>query len=149
AALALTAACSSAAPAGEPHSALDVAPAVTAAGESVYFGDVFALERSEAQPSFVYERRVAEQPAGARSTHITRDPSGSIAIAEAATHSRDYELYEYTLYTDQLGESGSIRSSGGQLLFELRDGDRARTAVEEVTDPVVVGPTWVGYIARH
>lgn len=45
--------------------------------------------------------------------------------------------------------SGSIQVNDQQLLFQLNDGGEQRSAREETHDPVVVGPTWVGFIQRH
>jgi hypothetical protein len=129
--------------------AREVAPAVTAAGDSIYFGSVYPLEGGATQPSYVYERRVAAQSGELRSTHVTRTTDGAIAIAEVATHSPDYQLREYTLYTNQLGKRGSVRVRDSDVAFELQDGDEQRSASEPLTDPVLVGPTFVGYILRH
>jgi hypothetical protein len=120
-----------------------------AAGEGVYFGTVFPLAGGSTQPRFVYERRVARQGDGVLSTHVTRTPAGRIAIVEAASHDVDYQLRQYTLHTDQQGRSGSIGVSGDQLSFELADGVKQRSAHESITEPVVVGPTWVGFIQRR
>lgn len=46
---------------------------------------------AEKQPTFVYERRVAERGSSVVSTHVTRSPSGEVALAEEGTHSPDYD----------------------------------------------------------
>jgi hypothetical protein len=124
-------------------------PTVATRGETIYFGDVFPLGEDAPEPAFVYERRVAETEGGAVSTHITRRASGEVALAESARHDRDYELVEYTLHTNQIGQSGSVRVDAGEVSFRLSDGDAIEEATEHVSDPVVVGPTLVGYAMRH
>lgn len=62
---------------------------VTERGETIYFGSSFPLKTASESPTFVYERRVDAHGAAIVSTHITRDPSGAIAIVESATHSVD------------------------------------------------------------
>jgi hypothetical protein len=133
----------------EPRPAPVIAPEVTSSGETVYFGTVFPLRAGAAEPSFVYERRVAERDGAVVSTHVTRDPSGVIALAESATHSPDYALAEYTVHANQLGQSGTVRVDGDTITFRLVDASGTRTSVERRTGAVVTGPTLVGYVVRH
>lgn len=126
-----------------------VPPSVTARGQTVYFGTVFPLKTAAPKPSFIYERRVDERDGAFVSTHITREPSGGIAIAEAATHSADYALSEYTLHGNQLGQTGTIRVENDRVFFHFVDGASDSSHVEHQTGAVVVGPTLVGYIVRH
>src|SRR5262245_42713381 len=99
---------------------------VTDRGDLVYVGTVFPLETPAAQPTYVYERRVDESEGAIVSTHVTRDRSGVIQLAEAATHSADYALAEYTLYANQLGQSGSIVVDGDTVTFKITDDDGER-----------------------
>lgn len=123
---------------------------VASTGETIYFGRVFPLEGDAAQPTFIYERRVAGAGDRRVSTHITRSAaSGEVAIAESATHARDYRLVEYTLHTNQIGQTGTVQVDGERVSFHLADGDAIEDAVEEQQDPVVVGPTLVGFIATN
>jgi hypothetical protein len=131
-----------------------LASEITTRGEPVYFGHVFPLKATSNQPVFVYERRVAVEPDGTfLSTHLTREPSGSIALAESARHSPEYALLDYTLHRNQLGQTGTVHVERDQVTFRLRDEDEpegeGRTVVEKHTGDVVVGPTLVGYIVRH
>lgn len=124
-----------------PRPPLTVAPEVLQGGSTIYFGSSFPLKGEAAAPSFIYERRVGAQ----NSTHLTRDPTGAIAIAESATHTADYELGEYTLHTNQQGQRGSIGVEGDEVTFQLE----GRSVKERQSAPVVVGPTLVGFIFRH
>ena len=126
-----------------------VASEITTRGEPVYVGTVFPLQGGSKDPAFVYERRVDERDGEVVSTHVTRDATGEIAIAESAAHSPDYALREYTLHTNQLGQSGTVRVEKDRIVFHLIDGGRERTEVEPRTGPVAVGPTLVGYIREH
>jgi hypothetical protein len=128
---------------------VEIAPEVAARGERIYVGTVFPLRGGATEPSFVYERRVDERDGAHVSTHITRDPSGATALAESATHTADYALVDYTLHTNQLGQSGTIHVDGDQVTFRLVDGSSERSSVERSSDAVAVGPTLVGFILRH
>lgn len=133
----------------ESRSAPVVPPEVTTSGDTIYFGTVFPLGSSGTPPTYVYERRVEAIPGALRSSHITRSPEGSIALAESATHDLDYRLSAYRLHANQLGQSGSVEVTGNQVRFRLERGGKVEQAEEEQQDPVVVGPTLVGYIVRH
>jgi len=118
-------------------------------GETIYYGSVFPLEGRATTPTYVYERRVERTHGGSVSTHITRESSGAVVLADAATHRQDYTLIDYTLLGNQLGQRGSIRVVGDQLRFELHDAGMHRSAVEPADESVVVGPTLVGVIVRN
>ncbi len=127
-----------------------IAATVTNRGDVVYVGRVFPLHGTSAQPTYVYQRRVEEQQGRLVSTHVTRDLGGAIQLAESASHSSDYVLSEYTLYANQLGQSGGIRVQDHQATFRITDGNKnERVHVERLTGDVVVGPTLVGYIFRR
>ena len=123
--------------------------APVAGGETVYFGEFFPLKTPAAEPTFIDERTVEERGGVLVSTHLTRDRTGATVIHESATHSADYALIEYTLYANQLGQTGTIRVEGDQVSFERVEGTERHTGTERVEGPVLVGPTLVGYIARH
>lgn len=133
----------------ESRSAPVVPPEVSTNGDTIYFGTVFPLGSSGTAPTYVYERRVEAIPGALRSSHITRSPEGSIALAESATHDLDYRLSAYRLHANQLGQSGSVEVTGHQVHFRLERGSQVELADEVQADPVVVGPTLVGYIVRH
>lgn len=133
----------------ETRTAPPVPPEVTTRGDTIYFGTVFPLHGAGTPPTYVYERRVEAVGGGLRSSHITRDPQGSIALAESATHDLDYRLSSYLLHANQLGQSGSVEVVGEEVRFRLEGGGQVEQASETQQDPVVVGPTLVGYIVRH
>jgi hypothetical protein len=58
-------------------------------------------------------------------------------------------LSEYTLYTNQLGQTGGIRVQDDQITFRVTDDNVERVRVERLTGDVVVGPTLVGYVFRR
>jgi len=132
-----------------PREPRPLAPSLSSAGDSIYFGTVYPLQPAAARPAFVYERRVDERGGASVSTHLTRTPAGEIVLADSALHSADYELFDYTLHTNQWGQSGSIHVQGDEVTFLLADGAEQRSATEHVEHPVAVGPTLVGYIVRH
>jgi hypothetical protein len=123
--------------------------APTARGETVYFADIFPQGTLGAAPIFVDERLVEERAGVLVSTHVTRDRAGVTVIRESAKHFGDYALIEYTLYANQFGQTGTIRVQGDQVSYERLEGSERETRAERVDGPVVVGPTLVGYIARH
>jgi hypothetical protein len=144
----LAVACSRAPTAAPPAAVLP--SAITGRGAPVYVGRVFPLHGKSETPTYLYERRVDETDGTFVSTHVTRDAAGAVQLAEAATHSADYTLTAYTLYSNQFGQTGSIRVANDEVWFRLIDGATERTKVEHhETKPVVVGPTLVGYIVRH
>ena len=124
-------------------------PAGRSAPEIVYFADMFARGTVGTPPLFTDERLVEECGSVLVSTHVTRDRAGATLIRESAAHSGDYALIEYTLYANQFGQTGTIRVQGDQVSYERFRGTDRETKIERVDGPVVVGPTMVGYIARH
>ena len=133
----------------EPFSAPAVPSTVTGRGDAVYVGRVFALGAGDAPPTYVYERRVDDRDGAVVSTHVTRDLAGAIQLAESAAHSADYELVDYTLFANQLGQTGSIHVDDQRTTFRMSDQDGEHTRVEDNAGPVVVGPTLVGHIVRR
>lgn len=127
----------------------EVAPAITARGETVYFGRVFPLQDAGPAPTYVYERRVDAAGEQLVSTHITRDTAGVVQLAESATHDAGYNLSSYTLHGNQLGESGSVQVEPGQVAFRLRSSAGERTRVERTDGEVVVGPTLIGTLVHR
>lgn len=140
-------ACSS--PLGAPPAAPPVAPDIASRGQSVYFGAVFPLRDAGTAATYTYERRVDDQGDTQTSTHVTRDPSGAIVLAESAVHSRDYALQSYSLHGNQLGQTGRIDVAGDRVTFRLEDEAGVHTKVERQSGTVVVGPTLVGTIVRN
>ncbi len=137
-------------PTGEPSAAPPEVPShVLEGGSSVYFGNVYPLNESADQPTFVYERRVDVRAGEMVSSHLTREPDGDLVLAESATHTDHYELSRYELHGNQLGQRGHIEVRGGQVRYQLIDAQGAHDEVESVDQPVVVGPTLVGYIVEH
>lgn len=122
---------------------------VTERGDTIYFGSSFPLKTASESPTFVYERRVDAKDAAIVSTHVTREPSGAIAIVESATHSADYALADYALFANQLGQTGSIHVTPEQVTFTLTTPEGTKTQTEKNTGPVVVGPSLVGFVVRH
>ena len=64
-------------------------------------------------------------------------------------HTAGYDLIDYQLYGDQLGQSGSVQVRGDRVRFLLHSAGGDRAAEEEQSAPVLVGPTLVGFIARQ
>ena len=118
-------------------------------GEPIYVGRVYPLGEAASAPTFEYERRVAGSGDDSLSTHVTRDPSGAVVLAESARHTADYRLLDYRLYANQLGQSGSVHVDGDRLTFRRLDASGEHVAEERVAEPVAVGPTLVGYIRQH
>lgn len=137
------------APAVRKSEPLVVPVEVTQRGETVYFGSTFPLKNAGAEPLFVYERRVEQQGEVMVSTHVTREPSGAVAIAEEATHSAEYALQRYTLHANQLGQRGTIVVDNGAVTFKVVDESGERSKVEQQQLPVVIGPTLVGFTVKH
>jgi hypothetical protein len=121
------------------------------AGTLIYRGTVFAQRAPDGTPLFSYERRVGRTASGLSSAHITHTPGGEVLIAEQAQFSADYALARFDATNRQLGYSGSVvLSQGGRHLeYRLVEGERVSTASEDVSDPVVSGPSLHGFILHH
>lgn len=117
-------------------------------GDQVYEGQVYALDGRPAL-LFRYERRVHTVGRDLVSTHLTYDPTGAVVVIQSAVHTPRYELVRADLIHGQSGASGSVEVSGQQVTFRLNEGGRVSTAHENLTDPVVSGPTMFGYILAH
>jgi hypothetical protein len=127
------------------HAPVTLPASLGTRGDSIYFGSTFPLKGEEKAPLFVYERRVEALDGALTSTHITRTPEGVVAVAEQATHTTSYELLDYTLLTDQQGQTGRIRVEGDRVTLSQGEGSRVETG----PGAVVVGPTLVGYIFKR
>jgi hypothetical protein len=117
-------------------------------GDQIYEGRVYSLAGRPA-PLFRYERRVQSAGSGNVSTHITYDPAGDVVVIQSAEHTSAYDLVRADLIHGQTGVSGSIEVSGRQVTFTLNEGGQVSSAREDISDPVVAGPTMFGYIVAH
>lgn len=122
-----------------------------AAGEQVYQGHVFALDPSPGPPLFTYERRVRTSTVGLTAAHVTREPGGSVVIVESAQVDGRYGLRAFEAVNAQLGHRGSVALSddGRRLRYQLVENGVTSTATEEVTAPVVSGPSLHGFILQR
>jgi hypothetical protein len=121
------------------------------AGALIYRGTVFAQRAPSATPLFTYERRAGAMTNGLSAAHITSDPDGDVIIAEQARFTTDYELQRFDAANKQMGYSGSVvlSNAGRHLEYQLSENGRVSTAQEDVSDPVVAGPSLHGFILHH
>ena len=121
------------------------------AGALIYRGAVFAQDAPAAPSLFTYERRVNNTASGLSSAHITRDPSGEVIIAEQALFTAAYALQRFDAINKQVGYSGSVvlGDGGRHLEYRLNENGKVTVASEDVTDPVVTGPSLHGFILHH
>ena len=129
--------------------ALRAAP--DSAGTLIYQGAVFAPGTNGDAPMFTYERRVAPTATGLASAHITRDTGGEVILAESAQLTPDYALQRFDAANRQSGYSGTVVvSQGGRhLAYVLNENGKLSTASEDVSDPVVSGPSLHGFVLHH
>jgi hypothetical protein len=118
------------------------------AGDLVYTGRVFPLDGGT-EPLYRYERRVQATGASITSTHITRDPSGSVVVVQNAVHSPAYQLTRAEMIHRQTGATAAVVVADGRATFTLNDGERESISREDVHDPVVAGATMFGFILAH
>lgn len=119
------------------------------AGELIYTGQVVPNGATNSQ--FQYERRVAVGPDTQTSTHLTyTSDAPELVVAQQAEHSADYSLIRFEELHAQTGVVSSVRVlDEGELEFAVtRDGETERTR-EDMSDPVVVGPTLFGFVLTH
>lgn len=121
------------------------------AGTLVYRGDTFTQRTPAGAPLYRYERRVLTAPKGLTASHITSDPAGRVIIVESALVSPLYETQRFEATNQQSGFTGSVQiSKGGRHLeYELNDNGKLSTASEDVSDPVVCGPSLFGFILKN
>jgi hypothetical protein len=121
------------------------------AGTLVYRGATFTQRDSTSVPLYRYERRVVAAPTGLNVSHITSDPAGRVIIVESASLSNQYEIRRFDTTNQQAGFTGSVQVSndGRHLTYELNDNGRITKASEDVSDPVVSGPSMFGFILKN
>lgn len=121
------------------------------AGTLVYRGDTFTQRTPTGAALYRYERRVLTTPSGLRASHITSDPAGGVIIVESALVSPHYETLRFEASNRQSGFTGSVQISNGgrHLEYALNDNGKLSTASEEVSDPVVCGPSLFGFILKN
>jgi hypothetical protein len=129
--------------------ALQAAP--DSAGTLVYRGATFTQRNTASDPLYRYERRVLAAPGGLNVSHITNDPAGRVIIVESALLSPQYEIQRFEAANQQAGFFGSVQLSnnGRHLEYELTDNGKVTKASEDVTDPVVSGPSMFGFILKN
>lgn len=121
------------------------------AGALVYRGATFAQSVPAGDPLYRYERRVQPVADGLLASHLTSDPSGRVIMVESATISAHYQMRRFEAVNQQAGFAGSAQLSpdGRQLTYELNDNGKVTTGTEEVSDPVISGPSMFGFILKH
>ena len=129
----------------------ELTQAPEAAGILVYRGETFAQRSNKGAPLFRYERRVLVMPNTLNASHLTSDPLGRLIIVESAIASPDYELQQFEATNLQSGLSGTVKvsQSGRRLEFELNDNGKSSKASEDVSAPVVTGPSMFGFILKN
>lgn len=126
-----------------------------AAGEMTYRGEVYAREttpETNTVPLFTYERRVRDTGAGlTTAAHITRNPAGEVIISERATFTSAFALKRFEATNGQQGYSGQavLSDDGQRISFSLLQGGKVTQATEEVSAPVVAGPSLHGFILNQ
>lgn len=120
-------------------------------GALVYRGATFTQRTPAGDPLYHYERRVQTVPTGLSTSHITSDPAGRVIIVESATLSPHYEMHRFDVANQQAGFVGSVQLSndGRHLEYELNENGKVTKASEDVSDPVVSGPSMFGYILEN
>ena len=121
------------------------------AGTLVYRGDTFAQHPPFGPPLYRYERRVWGTPTGLTASHITRDPTGRVVIVETSVVSPTYAVQRFDVVNQQAGLAGSavISQAGHHLEYELNSNGTVSRASEDVSDPVVSGPSLFGFILKN
>lgn len=122
-----------------------------AAGELVYHGTTYTLSPPGTTALYRYTRRVRATGNGAMATHLTQTPEGELHIAEMAEFGPGYRLHRFEAINTQQGFSGSatLSADGRHLAFKVQASGSERTATENVTAPVVSGPTLHGFVHHH
>ena len=117
-------------------------------GERIYQGSAWPLQGPRDAPRFVYERRVSSSGGTLRSSSLARD-AARVVLIDVAEHSADYVLEQFTEYQFQVGEVRQVLVRGDAVELRVTDARGVRVARERVELPVVVAPTFYGFVARH
>jgi hypothetical protein len=71
-------------------------------------------------------------------------------VVESAQFSPTYEVTRFDAVHKEAAYSGSVIATGGRHLeYVLHKDGRVTTATEDVTDPIVTGPSLHGFILHH
>ena len=121
------------------------------AGALIYRGTTFNQRTPAGDPLYRYERRVLPTPNGMTASHITSDLAARVIIVESAQVSPSYDTTRFEATNQQSGFAGSVQISKGghHLEYELNDNGKVSTASEDVSDPVVCGPSMFGFILKN
>lgn len=121
------------------------------AGALIYRGQTFPLGVSAGSPLYHYERRVAPESTGLIASHITSDLAGRVIIVESSAMSPSYEVKRFEVVNQQSGFAGSVQvtQNGRHLEYELNDNGKVSRASEDVSDPIVTGPSMFGFILKN
>ncbi|MBK9572181.1 MAG: hypothetical protein IPO43_05390 [Rhodoferax sp.] len=121
------------------------------AGTLIYRGDTFALHTPTGSPLYRYDGRVLSTPSGLIASHLTSDQTGRMIISESTLVSPTYEVRRFEVVNQQAGFTGSVEISkdGRHLEYELKHNGAVSTATEDVSDPVVSGPSLFGFILKN
>jgi len=127
--------------------------AFTAAAVPIYEGRVHAPgATADAEPAYVYERRVVVHDDGLVASHLTREPrSGALLIDETAQLSATYALRRFDSVNHQQGYRASVTvaADGHRLDHELQQGGKTIRRSESIADPAVAGPSLHGFMLQH
>lgn len=70
-------------------------------------------------------------------------------MIDIADHSEHYALEQFTEYQFQLGEVLQVRVRDDEVELSITSATSVRTAREHVQLPVVVAPTFYGFVGQH
>lgn len=122
-----------------------------AAGDLVYRGATFGQRNPGADPLYRYERRVRTLPTGMAASHLTREPTGRAIIVESAVLSTQYDVLRFEVANQQSGFAGTVVVSqdGRHLEYQLNDSGKVSMTSEDVSAPLVCGPSLFGFILKN
>lgn len=122
-------------------------------GGLIYKGDTFSQKGNVTAPLFRYERRVLGDggKASLTASHLTSTPQGDALILETAHLGADYRVQRFEAINKQAGFEGSatVSTNGTQVTYTLVSKGSSSTATENVSAPVVTGPSLFGYVLKN
>jgi hypothetical protein len=117
-------------------------------GELIQQGTLYPLKGERSKPIYFYERHVRSEGADLISTSYTHDGQ-KVQLVETAVSDANYRVREFTENQFQLGEVGKVTVTGNKVQFYSVKGEKEKRADETVSLPVVVGPTFYGFIYQN
>ena len=81
---------------------------------------------------------------------IYKNTEGQISVIQKTTYDKNGEFAHFEIEQKQLGEQGTIRIEGDQIIFSYKkQGGKEKISKEKKTDNFIIGQTMVSYLQKN